>query len=111
MDKELKFNYIFNKKKKNNLKNFINMTKENKIKELPSWFKGEVYTEGGEVTNPYSGCSCYLSATELSMYDLIKGSELLLEKNIRSENLLNYFYEGLWWFKDNSPQAYMILLD
>jgi hypothetical protein len=87
------------------------MIKQEKNQKLPNWFNGEIYTEGGEVTNPYSGCSYYLNPKELSMYDLIKGSEMLLEKGIRSENLVNYFYEGLWWFKDNNPEAYMVLLD
>ena len=30
--------------------------------ELPKWFKGEVYTEGKEVTNRFGGDSCYLTA-------------------------------------------------
>jgi hypothetical protein len=87
------------------------MTKEGTTQVLPEWFDGEVYTEGAEVTNPYSGCSCYLSPKELSMYDFIKGAEMLLENNTRSEYLVNAFYEGLWWFKDNNIEAYMILLD
>jgi hypothetical protein len=87
------------------------MTKEGTVQVLPEWFDGEVYTEGAEVTNPYSGCSCYLSPKELSMYDFIKGAEALLENNTRSEYLVNAFYEGLWWFKDNNIEAYMILLD
>jgi hypothetical protein len=87
------------------------MTKEGTVQVLPEWFDGEVYTEGAEVTNPYSGCSCYLSPKELSMYDFIKGAEMLLENNTRSEYLVNAFYEGLWWFKDNNIEAYMILLD
>lgn len=87
------------------------MTKEGTVQVLPEWFDGEVYTEGAEVTNPYSGCSCYLSPKELSMYDFIKGAEMLLENNTRSEYLVNAFYEGLWWFKDNNIEAYIILLD
>ena len=86
---------------------------ENKttVQVLPEWFDGEVYAEGAEVTNPYSGCGCYLSPKELSMYDFIKGTETLLENNTRSEYLVNAFYEGLWWFKNNNIEAYMILLD
>lgn len=87
------------------------MTSEKTKQTLPEWFDGEVYMEGAEVTNPYSGCSCWLNAKELSMYDFIKGCEVLLEKNIRSDTLVNSFYEGLWWFKDNNIEAYMILLD
>lgn len=86
---------------------------ESKIKEisLPDWFNGELYLEGGTVTNPYSGESCYLSAIELSMYDFIKGSEVLLENNVKVDNLYSNFYEGLIWFKSNSPRNYMKLLD
>ncbi len=87
------------------------MTKENVIQVLPEWFDGETYPDGGEVTNPYSGCGCWLNAKELSMYDFIKGSEMLLESGIRNEELIKQFYEGLWWFKDNNIEAYMILLD
>ena len=39
--------------------------------ELPKWFKGEVYTEGAEVTNRFGGDSCQLTAEELSMLSLI----------------------------------------
>lgn len=87
------------------------MTKENTVQILPEWFDGEVYTEGSEVTNPYSGCSCYLTAKELSMYDFIKGAEMLLENNARSEYLVNAFYSGIQWFQTNNMEAYMTLLD
>lgn len=85
----------------------------NEVKEidLPDWFSGEVYNKGANVKNPYSGESCYLNAKELSMYDFIKGSEILLSHNIKTNDLSKLFYEGLWWFKDNSPASYMILLD
>lgn len=78
---------------------------------VPEWFNGEIYEEGGEVTNPYSGCSCWLTPEELSMYDFIKGCEMLLSDNAKSEYLIKSFYEGLWWFKDANYEAYMILLD
>ena len=47
--------------------------------ELPKWFDGELYSEGGEVTNPYSGQSYELTAEELSMYDFIIGANQLME--------------------------------
>lgn len=86
---------------------------ETKIKEidLPTWFNGEVYTEGSTVTNPYSGESCYLTAKELSMYDFVKGCETVLSNTRGSDNLYKLFYDGLWWFRDNCPTSYMILLD
>lgn len=82
-----------------------------KEKVLPEWFDGEIYSEGAIVTNPYSGNSCWLDPEELSMYDFIKGCEFLLENSICSESIANLFYAGLWWFKDNSIEKYMILLD
>jgi hypothetical protein len=87
------------------------MEKEIKEINLPDWFDGEVYTEGSEVTNPYSGHSCYLTAKELSMYDFIKGSEFLLNSGSEDSSLSKMFYDGLWWFKDSSPASYMTLLD
>ena len=80
------------------------------IQVLPEWFDGEVYEDGTEVTNPYSGCSCWLSAKELSMYDLIKGTEFLLEGGTKSEYLVNTFYDGIRWFQDNNAEAYMLSL-
>jgi hypothetical protein len=80
---------------------------------LPEWFDGETYADGGEVTNPYSGESYYLNNVELSMYDFIKGAEMILSSNKDDYNkkISALFYQGLWWFKDNSSKAYMILLD
>jgi hypothetical protein len=87
------------------------MKNKEKSKTLPNWFNGEVYKEGAEVTNPYSGCSCYLNAEELSMYDFIKGSEMLLEGGFREKNIVNSFYNAIDWFRIANEKAYMILLD
>ena len=76
-------------------------TKTNKP--LPKWFDGQVYTEGGTISNPYTGDKAELSAEELSMYDVIKGAEFT-----RSYKLLQ---KGLDWFRQANPEAYMILLD
>ena len=37
---------------------------------LPKWFNGELYDEGAEVQNRFSGDKCQLNNVELSMYDL-----------------------------------------
>lgn len=87
------------------------MEKEIKQSILPDWFDGEVYKEGSKVINPYSGESCELDPEELSMYDFIKGSEMLLSASPDNNSLSKLFYDGLWWFKDNNPSAYMTLLD
>ena len=52
---------------------------ENKKQILPKWFKGEIYDKGNVVENPYTGQTFYLNNVELSMYDFIKGSEIVLE--------------------------------
>ena len=36
-----------------------------KKQKLPKWFDGELYEEGGTVTNPYSGEEIELTAEEL----------------------------------------------
>ena len=41
-----------------------------KKQEIPEWFNGEVYKEGAEVRNPFSGETYKLNNKELSMYDL-----------------------------------------
>ena len=51
---------------------------KDKIKKLPKWFNGEHYSHGETVTNPFSGESYELNGTELSMYDFIKGCEIMI---------------------------------
>ena len=51
-----------------------------KVKQqLPNWFKGEVYELGDEVRNPFSGETVLLDAAELSMYDAVKGAEMIMD--------------------------------
>ena len=52
------------------------------MKKLPDWFEGEIYEIGDEVRNPFSGDSYMLNANELSMYDLIKGAEMVMMMGI-----------------------------
>ena len=79
--------------------------------ELPNWFKGEVYTEGAEVTNRFGGDSCYLNAEELSMYDFIIGASTLMEMGMYTPKNIDDMRKGLAWFIKNNIEAYMILLD
>ena len=46
---------------------------------LPAWFEGMQYEKGDTVKNPFSGEECELNATELSMYDFIIGSQMVME--------------------------------
>lgn len=79
--------------------------------ELPKWFKGEVYTEGAEVTNRFGGDSCQLTAEELSMYDFIIGASNLMEMGFYAPKTLDDMRKGLDWFRKNNAEAYMKLLD
>ena len=79
--------------------------------ELPKWFKGEVYTEGAEVTNRFGGDSCYLTAEELSMYDFIIGASTLMEMGMYAPKNIDDMRKGLDWFRKNNAEAYMKLLD
>lgn len=72
-------------------------------KPLPKWFDGELYARGETVTNPFTGESVELTATELAMYDVIKGAEFT-----RNYKILQ---KGLDWFRRANAEAYMILLD
>ena len=79
--------------------------------ELPKWFKGEVYTEGAEVTNRFGGDSCQLTAEELSMYDFIIGASNLMEMGFYAPKSIDDMRKGLDWFRKNNAEAYMKLLD
>jgi len=86
-----------------------------KKQKLPKWFRGELYTNGAEVTNPFSGESYELSAEELSIYDFIIGAQMVFEeKNILVKtkiNLQKEIVKALSWFRNNNARAYMVLLD
>ena len=80
---------------------------------LPAWFKGSQYDKGDTVRNPFSGEECELNATELSMYDFIVGSQMVMEmtpKMITPKHIKD-FQKGLDWFRSNNSSAYMVLLD
>ena len=85
---------------------------------LPEWFKGEHYSEGGSVTNPFSGESYELTAIELSMYDFIVGAQMTFAVHQETQpnkpisgKLIKDFEKGLYWFRTNNAEGYRILLD
>ena len=83
-----------------------------KKQKLPKWFNGELYEEGAEVTNRFGGDSCYLNNVELSMYDFVIGSSILMEMSGGYKHTnVNELRKGLDWFRKNNPEAYMVLLD
>ena len=83
------------------------------IKELPEWFTGEVYDQGDTVTNPFSGSMYKLTAKELTIYDFIIGSQLMMEimPKMVTEKQINEFHKGLSWFRSANVDAYYVLLD
>ena len=83
-----------------------------KIKqELPKWFNGDLYTEGGIVYNRFSGEEYELNNVELSMYDFIMGTTTMLELGMYSPSMVDDHQKGLDWFRMNNAEAYMVLLD
>ena len=79
---------------------------------LPKWFKGELYEEGATVRNRFSGEEYELNAMELSMYDFVIGSTIVLEMaGGYNHTDVNELRKGLDWFRQNNSEAYMILLD
>ena len=94
-------------------KTLSKMNKKEEAKEmLPSWFEGEVYEIGDMVRNPYSGETCVLDAAELSMYEAIKGAELVMLIGVaKVDRCIDLIDRGKDWFIAKNPSAYMILLD
>jgi len=86
---------------------------KSKTKEqLPSWFEGEVYELGDEVRNPFSGETALLDAAELSMYDVIKGAEMVMLMGVADvDRCIDVINQGKDWMLAKNPQAYMTLLD
>ena len=80
------------------------MTKE---QTLPKWFTGETYEDGGVVRNRFTGEEIELNNIELSMYDFVMGASIVSEFGGTVKDLRR----GLDWFRQYSPEAYMVLLD
>ena len=78
---------------------------------IPKWFKGQVYPEGGEVTNPFSRETYELNEIELSLYNFIIGCQMVFSQFEATTEQIEDFDKALNWFRTNSPQAYFVLLD
>jgi len=80
--------------------------------QLPKWFKGEVYKDGATVRNRFSGDEYKLNNIELSMYDFIIGSTMVMEMAGGWQHTdVQELRKGLDWFRQNNAEAYMVLLD
>ena len=87
----------------------MSKTKEQK---LPKWFDGTVYEEGGTVANRFTGEEYELNNIELSMYDFVIGSTMVLEMPGGYKHTdVTDLRKGLDWFRTNNIEAYMVLLD
>ena len=83
-----------------------------KKQELPKWFRGELYEKGDTVRNRFSGEEYKLNAIELSMYDFIIGSTMVMEMAGGYKHTdVDELRKGLDWFRKNNAEAYMVLLD
>ena len=79
--------------------------------QLPKWFNGELYEKGETVQNRFSGEEYELNNVELSMYDFIMGSTILVEMGGGGPNMIKNLRRGLDWFRTHNAKAYMVLLD
>ena len=80
--------------------------------QLPKWFNGELYEEGATVRNRFSGVEYKLNAMELSMYDFVMGSTIVLEMGGGYKHTdVSLLRKGLDWFRKHNAKAYMVLLD
>ena len=91
----------------------MNMKAKLKAKQqLPKWFKGELYEEGAVVQNRFGGDSIELNNVELSMYDFVMGSTIILETpGGYKHTSVTDLRKGLDWFRTHNAKAYMVLLD
>ena len=87
------------------------MNTKTKTQKQPKWFQGQIYSEGGEVRNPFSGETYELNGLELSLYDFIIGSQMVFSQFEATKKQITDFDKALKWFRVNNPQAYMVLLD
>jgi len=88
------------------------MSSKTTKQQLPKWFKGELYDKGATVRNRFSGEEYKLNNVELSMYDFVIGSTLVMEMagGYKHTDVVE-LRKGLDWFRKNNSEAYMVLLD
>ncbi len=88
------------------------MSSKTTKQQLPKWFKGELYDEGATVRNRFSGDEYKLNNIELSMYDFIIGSTMVMEMAGGWQHTdVQELRKGLDWFRKHNAEAYMVLLD
>ena len=82
-----------------------------KNQKLPEWFNGNTYDEGDKIINPETNEELELNNLELSMYDFVMGSEMLIEMmgDKAPGSYIKYRDEGLKWLKQSIPQIINII--
>jgi len=80
-------------------------------RELP--FKCIVADEPEEVPNMFTGETIMLPADAVAVYDVIIGMQLFAEsaEGEKAEKAWQIVRDGLEWFRQHEPRAYMVLLD
>ena len=83
------------------------------MSKLPDWFEGEVYDEGAEVYNKWTGKGVELNASELCMYDFIMGCNVMIEMGMLVDDDLEEINVSIKkaseWFSKSNPKAHLIL--
>ena len=88
------------------------MSSKTTKQQLPKWFNGECYTHGATVRNRFSGDEYKLNNIELSMYDFVIGSTMVMEMvGGYNHTDVQELRKGLDWFRQHNAEAYMVLLD
>ena len=82
-----------------------------KKQELPSWFNAEKYELGNTVKNRFSGEEFELNNVELSIYDFIIGTQIMVEIGMAKSESVSDMKKGLEWFKENNNAAYLALFE
>ncbi len=76
-----------------------------KKNKLPEWFDGEVYEEGDIVTNPFSGEEYSLTGEELSVYDFIMGTQMIVQMGMTTPKMVADLHKSLEWFRINNKKG------
>ena len=89
------------------------MSNKTKEQAIHKWFKGMIYDQGENVTNPYSRGTYELNGLELSIYDFIMGTAYVFEVAPKTvtPRIVSDYQKALTWFRSNNAEAYMVLLD
>ena len=77
----------------------------------PLPFKCDILdNEPVEIQNPYTGQGILLEPDAIAVYDCIKGAEMMAGSDSESPHWKTV-RDGLDWFIEHYPEAYMKLLD